>query len=50
MSPVDASNYPDKVRYTFSFKNINSKLKGVDYVRNANKRNFFSKEIFILLE
>ena len=41
MTPVDASNNPDKVKYTFSFKNI--KLKVGDYVRNADKRNIFSK-------
>ena len=50
MTPVDASNNPDKVKYTFSFKNIKSKpgyaqpkLKVGDYVRNADKRNIFSK-------
>ena len=43
MTPVDASNNPDKVRYTFSFKNIKPKLKVGDYVRNADKRNIFSK-------
>ena len=49
MTPVDASN-PDKVKYTFSFKNIKgkpgyaqSKLKFGDYVRNVDKRNIFSK-------
>ena len=43
ITPVDASNNPDKVKYTFSFKNIKSKLKVGDYVRNADKRNIFSK-------
>ena len=50
MTPVDASNNPDKIRYTFSFKNIKGKpgyaqpkLKVGDYVRNADKRNIFSK-------
>ena len=43
MTPVDASNNPDKVKYTFNFKNIKPKLKVGDYVRNANKRNIFSK-------
>ena len=43
MTPVDASNNPDKVKYTFSFKNIKPKLKVVDYGRNADKRNIFSK-------
>ena len=42
MTPVDASNNPDKVKYTFSFKNIKPKLKVGDYVRNADKRNMFS--------
>ena len=43
MTPVDASNNPDKVKYTFSFKNIKPKLKDGEYVRNAYKRNIFSK-------
>ena len=43
MTPVDASNSPDKVKYTFSFKNIKPKLKVGDYVRIADKGNFFSK-------
>ena len=43
MTPVDASNNPDKVKYTFSFKNIKGKLNVGDYVRNADKRNIFSK-------
>ena len=43
MTPIDASNNPDNVKYTFSFKNINPKLKVGDYVRNADKRNIFSK-------
>ena len=44
MTPVDASNNnPDKVKYTFSFKNIKPKHKVGDYVRNADKRNIFSK-------
>ena len=43
MTPVDASNNPDKVKYTFSFKNIKPKLKVGDYARNAEKRNIFSK-------
>ena len=43
MTPVDASNNPDKIKYTFSFKNIKPKLKVGDYVRNADKRNIFSK-------
>ena len=43
MTPVDASNNPDKVNYTFNFKNIKPKFKVGDYVRNADKRNIFSK-------
>ena len=43
MTTVDASNNPDKVKYTFSFKNIKPKRKVGDYVRNADKRNIFSK-------
>ena len=43
MTPVDVSNNPDNVKYTFSFKNIKPKLKVGDYVRNADKRNIFSK-------
>ena len=43
MTPVDASNNPDKVKYTFSFKNIKPKLKIGDYVRNADERNIVSK-------
>ena len=39
MTPVDASNNPDKVKYTFNFKNMKPKLKIGDYVRNADKRN-----------
>ena len=43
MTPVDASNNPDKVKYTCSFKNIKGKLNVGDYVRNVDKRNIFSK-------
>ena len=43
MTPVDASNNPDKVKYTFSFKNIKGKLNVGDYVRNVDRRNIFSK-------
>ena len=43
MTPVDAFNNPDKVKYTFSFKNIKPKLKVGDYFRNVDKRNIFSK-------
>ena len=43
MTPIDASNNPDKIKYTFSFKNIKPKLKVGDYVRNVDKCNIFSK-------
>ena len=50
MTPVDASNNPDKVKYYISetASQINSikatpKLKVGDYVRIADKRNIFSK-------
>ena len=43
MTPVDASNNPDKVKYIFNLKNIKPKFKVGDYVRNADKRNIFSK-------
>ena len=41
ITPADASNNPEKVRYSFNFRNI--KPKGGDYVRNAEKLNIFSK-------
>ena len=43
MTSVDASNNPDKVIYTFSFRNIKGELNVGDYVRNVDKRNIFSK-------
>ena len=44
MTLVDASNNPDKVRYIISTSTkIKPKLKVSDYVRNADKRNIFSK-------
>ena len=43
MTPVDASNNPDKVKYSFIYRNIKPKLKIGDYVRNADNRNIFSK-------
>ena len=43
MTPFDASNNPDKVKYSFNFRNIKPKLKVGDYVRKADKRNLFSK-------
>ena len=46
MTPVDASNNSDKVKNTFSFKNIKPKLNVGDYVRNVDKGNIFSKGYF----
>ena len=43
MTTVDCSKNPDKVRYSFNFKNIKPKLNVGDYVRNADKRKIFSK-------
>ena len=44
MTPVDASNNPDKVRYSISTSTkIEPKIKVGDNVRNADKRNIFSK-------
>ena len=43
MTPVDASNNPDKVKYYFNSTKATPKFKVGDYVRNANKRNIFSK-------
>ena len=43
MAPVDASNNPDKVKYSFIYRNIKLKPKVEDYVRKADKRNIFSK-------
>ena len=43
MTPVDASNSPDKVKYSIIYRNIKPKLKVGDYVRIADKRNIFSK-------
>ena len=44
LTPVDASNNPDKVRYIREpATKIEPKLKVGDYVRNADKRNIFSK-------
>ena len=42
-TPVNASNNPDNVTYSINFKNIKPKPKVGDYVRNADKRNIFSK-------
>ena len=43
MTPVDACNNPNKVKYTFSFNKIKPKHKVGNYVKNADKRNIFSK-------
>ena len=59
MTPVDASNSPDKVKYNISTSTkVKSKLKVGDYVRSAVKRKNFSKgytsnwnrEIFKIIE
>ena len=43
MTPVDASNNPDKVKYTFKFRNLKPNFKVGDHVRNADNCNIFSK-------
>ena len=43
MTPVHASNNPDRVRYYVKSTKIKPKHKVGDYVRNADKRNIFSK-------
>ena len=42
MTPVDASNNPDKVKYYVKSTKETPKLKIADYVRNADKRYIFS--------
>ena len=42
-TPVDASKNPDKVKYSFIYRNFKPKLKVGDYFRNADKPNIFSK-------
>ena len=42
-TPVDASNNPDKVKYYVKSTKATPKIKVGDYVRNADKRNIFSK-------
>ena len=42
MTPVDASNNPDRVKYSFSFKILI--FEDVDYVRNSNKRKISAKK------
>ena len=43
MTPVDASNNPDKVKYYVNSTKATPKFKVGDYVRNPDKRNIFSK-------
>ena len=43
MTPVDASNNSDKVRYYVKSTKATPKFKVGDYFRNADKRNIFSK-------
>ena len=43
LTPVDASNNPDKVKYYVNSTKATPKFKVGDYVRNADKRNIFSK-------
>ena len=43
MTPVDASNNPDKFKYYVQSTKAIPKFKVGDYVRNANKRNIFPK-------
>ena len=43
MTPVDASNNPDKVKYYVNSTKIKRKIRVGDFVRNADKRNIFSK-------
>ena len=44
MTPIDASNNPDKVKYYVKSTKATPNLKFGEYVRNADKRNIFSKE------
>ena len=43
MTPVDASNNPDKVRFYVLSTKAKPKFKVVDYFRNGDKRNILSK-------
>ena len=43
MTPVDASSNPDKVKYYVKSTKATPKIKVGVYVRNADKRNVFSK-------
>ena len=43
MTPVGASNNPDKIKYYVNSTKATPKFKVGDYVRNVDKRNIFSK-------
>ena len=43
MTPVDASNNPDKVKHYVKSTKATPKFKVGDYVRNADKHNIFFK-------
>ena len=43
LTPVDASNNPEKIRYCVKSTKATPKFKVGGYVRNADKRNIFSK-------
>ena len=43
MTPVDASNNPDKVKYYVKCTKATQKPKTCDNLRNGDKRNIFSK-------
>ena len=43
MTPVDASNNPDKFKYYVNSTKAKPKFKVGDYVRNVDKRIIFSK-------
>ena len=43
MTPVDAYNNPDKIKYYVNSTKATPKFKVGDYVRNVDKRNIFSK-------
>ena len=46
ISPVDATNNPEKDRYIATTTKSLPRLKVFAYVRNPNKRNIFSKRIY----
>ena len=43
MTPIDAPNNPDKVKYYVKSTKATPKFKVGDYVRNADKHNIFSE-------